>query len=130
MERDEEVTYLDTHVLIWLYEADAGRLSRVAAEQIEGDRLLVSPAVVLELQLLYEIQRLTQPGRIFVSKLAAEIGLEICQLDFQSVVDKAVHQKWVRDPFDRLIVAQAAANDAVLITKDENIRRHYKHALW
>jgi PIN domain nuclease of toxin-antitoxin system len=41
-----------------------------------------------------------------------------------------VHQKWVRDPFDRLIVAQASANDAPLITKDEKIRRHYKRAIW
>jgi PIN domain nuclease of toxin-antitoxin system len=41
-----------------------------------------------------------------------------------------MHQKWVRDPFDRLIVAQASANDAPLITKDEKIRRHYKRAIW
>jgi PIN domain nuclease of toxin-antitoxin system len=38
--------------------------------------------------------------------------------------------QWTRDPFDRLIVAQALLHDAPLITKDEHIRRHYAGALW
>jgi len=41
-----------------------------------------------------------------------------------------VSSEWTRDPFDRLIVAHAAANDARLLTKDEKIRRHYKRAVW
>ena len=40
------------------------------------------------------------------------------------------YRKWVRDPFDRLIVAQAIANEAPLVTKDEKIRRHYRRAVW
>ena len=46
------------------------------------------------------------------------------------MVEQALLQKWIRDPFDRLIVAHAAANDAPLITRDEKIRRHYKRAVW
>jgi PIN domain nuclease of toxin-antitoxin system len=65
-----------------------------------------------------------------VAVLADDIGLEVCQLQFQSVVDSALNQSWIRDPFDRLIVAHAAANDAPLITKDQKIRRHYKRAVW
>jgi PIN domain nuclease of toxin-antitoxin system len=123
------VTYLDTHVVVWLYEG-AGKLSRSALERVQNDVLFISPAVILELQFLYEIRRLSLTGPKLVAALADDIGLGVCQLEFQSVVDSALNQSWIRDPFDRLIVAHAAAKDAPLITKDEKIRRHYKRAVW
>ena len=124
------MTYLDTHVVVWLYDGKREKLSPAAAERIQGDSLLISPAVMLELELLHEIHRLTRTSQTIVGSLQEEIGLSICDVPFPEVVESAVHQKWVRDPFDRLIVAQASANDAVLITKDEKIRRHYKRAVW
>ena len=123
------MTYLDTHVVVWLYEG-AGKLSRSALERVQNDVLFISPAVILELQFLYEIRRLSLTGPKLVAALADDIGLGVCQLEFQSVVDSALNQSWIRDPFDRLIVAHAAANDAPLITKDEKMRRHYKRAVW
>jgi PIN domain nuclease of toxin-antitoxin system len=114
---------------VWLYEG-AGKLSRAALDRVRDDALFISPAVILELQFLYEIRRLSLTGPKLVAALADDIGLGVCQLEFQSVVDSALNQSWIRDPFDRLIVAHAAANDAPLITKDEKIRRHYKRAVW
>jgi PIN domain nuclease of toxin-antitoxin system len=130
VDRTEKVTYLDTHVVVWLYEGDRGKLSGAAAERIQKDELFISPAVILELQFLHEIQRLTRTGPSMVAALSEEIGLKVCLLEFQTIVESALHEKWVRDPFDRLIVAHASANDAPLITKDEKIRRHYKRAIW
>jgi PIN domain nuclease of toxin-antitoxin system len=52
------------------------------------------------------------------------------ELTFAAVVENALQQKWIRDPFDRLIVAQASTNEAPLVTKDEKIRRHYRRAVW
>ncbi len=123
------MTYLDTHVVVWLYEGGS-RLSRAALDRVQNDALFISPAVILELQFLHEIRRLTLTGPKLVASLADDIGLEVCRLEFQSVVYSALNQSWIRDPFDRLIVAHAAANAAPLITKDEKIRRHYKHAVW
>jgi PIN domain nuclease of toxin-antitoxin system len=125
-----EVTYLDTHIVVWLYEASLEKLSGVAKERLRSDSLLISPAVILELELLHEIHRLTRTSRTIVDSLSADIGLSVCELPFPEVVESAVHQKWVRDPFDRLIVAHANANEAPLITKDETIRRHYRQAVW
>lgn len=124
------MTYLDTHIVIWLYEGDTSKLSRVAAERVQNDDLFISPAVALELEFLHEIRRLTRTSDLIVESLASEIGLSICQLAFPAVVQEAMRLKWGRDPFDRLIVAHASANDAPLITKDEKIRRHYKRAVW
>jgi PIN domain nuclease of toxin-antitoxin system len=124
------VTYLDTHAVVWLYEGRVGKLSKTALDRIQSDALFISPAVILEIQFLHEIQRVTRTGPSMVAALSKDIGLQVCQLEFQSVVASALDQSWIRDPFDRLIVAHAAANDAPLITRDEKIRRHYKRAVW
>lgn len=124
------MTYLDTHVAVWLFGGEAGRLSQAAAAQIEEEEILVSPAVVLELQLLHEIKRSKASALKVIERLSAEIGLSVCRLPFASVVEHALDQAWTRDPFDRLIVANARANDAPLITKDERIRRHYRRSIW
>jgi PIN domain nuclease of toxin-antitoxin system len=45
------------------------------------------------------------------------------------VVHQAIPFQWARDPFDRLITAQAAIYDCVLLSKDETIRKHYAKAV-
>jgi PIN domain nuclease of toxin-antitoxin system len=124
------VTYLDTHVVVWLYAGEFDNLSKAATKGIHGDALFISPMVILELQYLYNIGRAREPAPKVLEALARDIGLTVCNLPFGVVVEQALHEKWVRDPFDRLIVAHAAANDAPLITRDEKIRRHYKRAVW
>ena len=127
---EEEVTYLDTHVVIWLYQGDPTKLSLTAAEHIRSSDLFISPAVLLEIQFLHEIRRITATGTRMLAALSEEIGLRVCQHTFSDVIAKALPQDWARDPFDRLIVAQASVRDAPLITKDQKIRRHYKQAVW
>jgi PIN domain nuclease of toxin-antitoxin system len=55
----------------------------------------------------------------------------MCDYPFAAVALAAIGLGWTDDPFDRIIVAQAAANhDSSLITADAEIRRHYKPAVW
>lgn len=124
------MTYLDTHVVVWLYTGDSGKLSGAAAAHIEDDDLFVSPAVILELEFLHEIRRGKAPASKVIAQLSRDVGLRVCELTLARVVEDALQQKWVRDPFDRLIVAQASSNEAPLVTKDEKIRRHYRLAVW
>ena len=122
--------YLDTHVVIWIYGGDVDKLSKKAAERIQYDDLRISPAVILELEFLHEIHRLKRTAAHIVATLVQDVGLQVCELSFVAVAESAVEQKWVRDPFDRLIVGHANANEAPLVTKDEKIRRHYRRAVW
>ena len=55
---------------------------------------------------------------------------EVSTLSFQRVVAAAVEQTWTRDPFDRLIVAQAQAEGASLVTADKLIRKHFARSVW
>ena len=122
--------YLDTHVLIYIGAGEVNRLGVAARKAIDRDDLLVSAASVLELELLHEIGRLKPTASKLVSTLATDIGLRVCDLPFRTIVDQAIAEDWTRDPFDRLIVANAKAAGAVLVTRDERIRGHYSRALW
>lgn len=122
--------YLDTHVVVWLYAGDLELLPQGVRDLLEGEELVISPMVELELQYLYESGRTTQPARVVVDALDEEIGLARCGLPFGQVVAAALDQSWTRDPFDRVIVAQARARRLPLVTRDQTIRDHYREAIW
>ena len=123
--------YLDTHVLVWLYQDGSARLTPEGARAIEvAEQILVSPVVELELSYLHEISRITCPGQAILDDLRRAIGLETCKLPFAAVIGAALPLTWTRDPFDRLIVAQAGYRDAPLLTADTHVRAHYPQAMW
>lgn len=123
--------YLDTHVVIWLFAGRLDLVSQNARQAIEETpALLISPMVLLELDFLYEIEKIRVDSNRVRTHLNQKIGLEVCDNSFEQVCRAAVEEKWTRDPFDRLITAQAAMKQSGLITKDRIIREHYQRALW
>lgn len=124
------VAYLDTHVAAWLFAGDVTRLSAAARVAVEKDDLLISPAVVLELQYLYETKRVADHAELVVEDLRHRLSVRVCDLPFQDVARRALALSWTRDPFDRLIVAQASIRDAKLVTKDRILRRRYGASVW
>ena len=126
----EALIYLDTHVVAWLYAGATHLLSGRARAAVERDPLLVSPMVVLELEFLREIGRLTVGAHAVIEDLRGRIGLEVCDLDFRRIVASGRELTWTRDPFDRVIVGHAIAAGRGLVTKDRSIRRRFRAALW
>jgi PIN domain nuclease of toxin-antitoxin system len=124
------LTYLDTHVVAWLF---AGRLDLLPVgvrRLLDAGNLLISPMVELELEYLFETGRTAKTGGEVVESLRREIGLTICDQPFAHVIEAALEQSWTRDPFDRIVVGQAALRQAPLLTEDELIRQHYAQAVW
>jgi len=125
------ICYIDTAVAVWLAEANLTKISQKAVSLVEIADVRISPMAVVELQYLYEIQRLTVPPQEILVKLNAEIGLTVCDYPFPIIAEIALAETWTRDPFDRIIVAHARANGtAPLLTKDEAIRENYPNARW
>lgn len=123
--------YLDTHVVVWLYAGIGENLSDRALQLIEeSDTVLISPMVLLELDFLHEIGRITLESNAIFDYLHQHIGLKACERSFNDVVRLASKQVWTRDPFDRIITGQAAVAQNYLITKDAIIRHHYAQAAW
>ena len=128
--RKPRLIHLDTHVVCWLYAGRVDLLSAAARRAIERSTLQVSPMVGLELQYLREIGRIRHgPTRVLAS-LRSDLGLSMSELPFAAVAARARAYSWTRDPFDRLIAAQAAAARARLVTRDDLLRRHFRLALW
>lgn len=122
--------YLDTHVVVWLYSKELSRFTDAGLQAMETNDLFISPMVVLELEYLCETGKTSSRAHVLCGGLQDTIGLRTCDRSFGAVTRIALNQEWTRDPFDRIIVAQARLADAPLLTKDEVIRRHYKKAFW
>ena len=115
-------SYLDTNIAIFLHSGNFARLTQRAKEQIEISDLLVSAMVMLELEMLYEKGTIRYTASQILSDLNQQIGLSVCQLPMAVVMSSALRVKWTREPGDRIIVANAIANnEAPLITSDRRI---------
>ena len=122
--------YLDTHIVVWLFAGLLEKFSQSTKTILNENEILISPIVRLELEYLHEIERVKEPAHVIVPDLADRIGLRVCEKDFNSIVSQAIKLTWTRDPFDRLIVANAALNENILISKDQDILERYTHARW
>jgi PIN domain nuclease of toxin-antitoxin system len=87
--------------------------------------------VLVEIELRHEIARCKLSPSVIVRELLENYGVPFCDLPFATIAFAALDEKWTRDPFDRLIVANAKANGiAWLISADETIRKHYPRTVW
>lgn len=124
--------FLDTHVAIWIGEKKLGKLSKKAVSAIEGSALIYLPAMArLELQVLSEIGKIKITPHEVIASLRNHLDLQISGVLFYDICDVAQSLSWTRDPFGRLIVAEAiCAGNAPLVTADANIHEYYKKAIW
>ena len=121
---------IDTHVAVWLYAGEIERFSATARVALESGQLLLPGMAFLELELLHEIGRIDKSAHSIVKDLQRRLGLGFSNAAHASVLEQSLAEAWTRDPFDRVIVAEARLLDLPLVTKDGNIRRRYEHAVW
>jgi|SRR5271163_1095941 len=125
------ISYLDTNIAIFLHSGNVTRLTPRATEQIESADLLISGMVMLELEMLYEKGTIKYSASQILSDLNQQIGLSVCQFPMAVVMSAAIRVKWTREPGDRIIVANAIANnEAPLVTSDRRIHDQYPNAIW
>ena len=125
------IVYLDTNAAVYLAQRGTARFDREARRLIERGDLRVSPMVLLEFEYMSEIGRSALRAQDVLRKLEQELGVRVCDLPFSDVARAALDEKWTRDPFDRIIVAQAKVNGlAPLISSDEEIAEHYPRTVW
>lgn len=124
--------HLDTQVALWLYYRLDRQISRAAKAQLARARnLRLSPLVVVEIEILIEIGRVKlKTADLLLHDLQERLDLELSDASAAAVAEAACRFAWTRDPFDRLIVANAMADGATLITADRVILRHFDQAVW
>ena len=105
---------LDTHAAIWLAQGH-----RRASPLLRLPRLYLSPATVLELQVLAEIGRLRFRAGGGAVALAGDERWQLDEPPAGRWFAAACGLGWTRDPFDRLLAAHARLRGWVLATADD-----------
>lgn len=113
---------LDTHVLLWEL-AGARRVSQAAQEAIEqATELLFSVVSFAEIGVKAAAGKLSVPHNLIEHVLRS--GVQILRLDAGhglAVADLPMHH---RDPFDRLLIAQARSEQLTIVTADRRLARY------
>lgn len=127
--KESEIIFLDTHILVWLYQNSLDLLSEKARNAIDDHAVVVSPVVLLELDYLHENGRIRASSKKIVSYLEGAIGLRVDDCQLQELIEIAAKETWTRDPFDRLIASHAKMRKATLITADKQMAAHYDRVI-
>lgn len=122
--------HLDTHVAVWLYARTDDELSPAVVRLVAAEDVVVSPIVEFEAQVLFEIGRIRVPGSELVDGLITSIGATRSETTLDRIIHSAQRLDWTRDPFDRLITADAIASNCSLLTRDATIRANCQLAVW
>lgn len=117
---------LDTHVFLWLL-AEPERLGdQISSLEDPGNQLLLSAASSWEIAIKAQLGRLTLPDepRRYVPDRMRVIGAEPLAVEHTHALAVAELPPLHRDPFDRLLVAQARDLHLRIVTVDEQIARY------
>lgn len=120
---------LDTHILLW-WLSDQERLSERAAKAIADGKsdVVVSVATLWELSIKQSAGKLRIQGELREHlAMQAFSELSVCSNHAYAVRDLPLHH---RDPFDRLLVAQAQCEGLTLVTADRQLAAYDVTILW
>jgi PIN domain nuclease of toxin-antitoxin system len=124
---------LDTHALIWWGHQDprlgAAAMAAIAAE---GSTVFVSAASAMEITTKHRIGKLPE-----AAVLAARFESEIEALGFHPLSVTLTHARFAgslaiphKDPFDRLLIAQAIVEDMLLVSNEAVFDGYGVNRLW
>ena len=124
---------LDTHAFLW-WVAASGELSRKAKSAIGSARneCFVSVASGWEIAIKVSLGKLRIEGALdrFLPEQLAANGFRALAIDLKHAARVATLPFHHRDPFDRLLVAQALEEDLAIVTADPVISKYGVSRVW
>jgi PIN domain nuclease of toxin-antitoxin system len=113
---------LDTCTVLWWFD-DSPKIGRAAASAITDD----ANAVMVSIASLWEIAIKRRLRRLDVAVAEVHYGMRLSGWNLLAI--QPAHLELVetlpahhRDPFDHLLIAQAIAEDLVIVTDDRNMK--------
>lgn len=124
---------LDTHAFIW-WDSEPAKLSAqvLALCQDSRNTLLLSVASVWEMQIKLQLGKLklTLPLAEIVESQRQRNNILVLPIALAHVLTLEELPAHHRDPFDRLLIAQAKVEDATLVTNDPIFVKYDVRVLW
>jgi PIN domain nuclease of toxin-antitoxin system len=124
---------LDTQCWLWWF-SEPERLNEEAIEQIadEANELWFSVASVWEIGIKVAIGKLPIPERIddYISSCMIQLGAKSLEIKASHALQAAVLPLHHRDPFDRMLIAQAQIEGMTLVSADSMFDRYQVSVLW
>ena len=124
---------IDTCTFLWLID-ETFNLSQRAEEAFldEGNERYLSTATVWEISIKYSLGKIPlydRPERV-IADLRLKSGIEALHIDEPSALHVAKLPWHHKDPFDRLLVAQAIVHGMTILTPDQAIEQYAVRTLW
>jgi PIN domain nuclease of toxin-antitoxin system len=123
---------VDTHAFLW-FVFDDERLSARAADLIGDSEQIVLSAVSLweiAAKLSVDKLRLGMPLSEFLERCVTSAHLDVLAVEIPHVIEYVELPMHHRDPFDRLLIAQARAERLAIVTADPRFRDYDVEVAW
>lgn len=124
---------LDTHAFLW-WVADRPAIGRRAKAAVENpdNEVWLSVASCWEMAIKVSLGklRLTQPLDRFIPEQLAANGFELLDVRAKHAIRTATLPFHHRDPFDRLLVAQALEERLAVVSDDSILRKYGIDVMW
>lgn len=124
---------LDTHTFLW-WNGNSSRLSPDAFALIQdrSNDLLLSIASVWEIQIKQQLGKISLPAPLLeiVNKQKTENGINWLPIELSHVLGLASLPDYHKDPFDRLLIAQAMIEELTLISDDSKMAKYPIQVVW
>jgi PIN domain nuclease of toxin-antitoxin system len=117
---------LDTHVFLWLHTEPERLGSHLRLVEDRRNELLVSAVSSWEIAIKYALGRLplSEPPEHYVPERLRRIGAQALAIEHSHSLAVAALPPLHRDPFDRLLVAQAGLLDVPILTADPQVTQY------
>ena len=114
---------LDTHVVLWWLD-DQNLMADDAVEAISEpeNQVLVSAVVAWEIAIKRGLGKLTAPHNL--EAVIASAGFDHLPITLSHALGIEALPGHHRDPFDRLLVAQAMLENCTLVTRDDMVKKY------
>ena len=124
---------LDTHCFLWM-QATPEKLAPRVRRRLEdpNTELILSAASAWELAIKVELGKLSLPIEVarYVPTRMAQHGIQALPIDIGHALRAAALPPHHRDPFDRLLVAQAQSERIAIVTADHQLEAYDVRVLW
>lgn len=127
---------IDTHVLVWYLNGD-DRLSVKLRDELDDENnvIIVSIASLWELTIKMSKEKKDIRFKITLPQLQAHIferDYMLLNVSFKhlKVLEKLPKNKYHGDPFDRMIIAQAIAENLTILSVDRHFAAYPVNVIW